>query len=67
MHDAGHTMMISDIATSSWLIDFCHKAILIALRLEKSFNPINTGLFYLVIVLGGSPPSIKFDPDILEL
>ena len=27
MQDAGHTMMISDIATSSWLIDFCHKAI----------------------------------------
>ena len=22
-----HTMMISDIATSAWLIDFCHKAI----------------------------------------
>ena len=27
MHDAGHTMRISDIATSAWLIDFCHKAI----------------------------------------
>ena len=27
MHDAAHTMMISDIATSAWLIDFCHKAI----------------------------------------
>ena len=27
MHDAVHTMMISDIATSAWLIDFCHKAI----------------------------------------
>ena len=26
MHDAVHTMMISDIATSTWLIDFCHKA-----------------------------------------
>ena len=26
MHDAAHTMMISDIATSAWLIDFCHKA-----------------------------------------
>ena len=37
MHDAAHTMMISDIATSAWLIDFCHKAY-IALRLEKSFK-----------------------------
>ena len=27
MHDAAHTVMISDIATSAWLIDFCHKAI----------------------------------------
>ena len=27
MHDTAHTMMISDIATSAWLIDFCHKAI----------------------------------------
>ena len=27
MHDAAHTMSISDIATSVWLIDFCHKAI----------------------------------------
>ena len=27
MRDAAHTMMISDIATSAWLIDFCHKAI----------------------------------------
>ena len=27
MHDAVYTMMISDIATSAWLIDFCHKAI----------------------------------------
>ena len=27
MHNAAHTMMISDIATSAWLIDFCHKAI----------------------------------------
>ena len=27
MHDAAHTMMISDIATSAWLIDFYHKAI----------------------------------------
>ena len=36
MHDAVHTMMISDIATSAWLIDFCHKAA--ALRLEKSFK-----------------------------
>ena len=27
MHDSAHTMMISDIATSAWLIDFCHKAI----------------------------------------
>ena len=23
MHDAAHTVMISDIATSAWLIDFC--------------------------------------------
>ena len=27
MHDAVHTVMISVIATSAWLIDFCHKAI----------------------------------------
>ena len=27
MHDAVHTMMISDITTSAWLIDFCHKAV----------------------------------------
>ena len=27
MHDAAHTMMISDITTSAWLIDFCHRAI----------------------------------------
>ena len=27
MHDAVHTMMISDITTIAWLIDFCHKAI----------------------------------------
>ena len=32
MHDAAHTMMISDIATNAWLIDFCHKAI------KKSFK-----------------------------
>ena len=38
MHDAVHTMTISDIAISAWLIDFCHKAIFIALRLEKSFK-----------------------------
>ena len=32
------------------------------------FNPISTGLFYLVVAREGSfpPPSIKFDPDILE-
>ena len=36
MHDAAHNMMISDIATSAWLTDFCHKAI--ALRLEKLFK-----------------------------
>ena len=32
------------------------------------FNPISTGLFYLVVALGGgySPPSMTFDPDILE-
>ena len=34
MHDAVNTMMILDISTSAWLIDFCHKA----LRLEKSFK-----------------------------
>ena len=27
MHDSFHTMMISDITTSAWLIDFCHKVI----------------------------------------
>ena len=33
------------------------------------FNPMSTGLFYLVTALGGGgvpPPLIKFDPDILE-
>ena len=33
-----------------------------------ALNPISTGLFYLVVALGGvfsTPPSIKFDPDIL--
>ena len=30
-------------------------------------NPISTGLFYLVVALGGPhPTSIKFDPEILE-
>ena len=38
MYDAVHTKMISDIATSAWLIDFSHKAIERALRLEKSFK-----------------------------
>ena len=33
MHDTAHNMMISDIATSAWLIDFCYKALRsIALR-----------------------------------
>ena len=34
----------------------------------QDFNPISTGLFYLVVALGGGgpPPSIKFDPDILK-
>ena len=27
MHNAVHTMMISDITTSAWLIDFCHMAV----------------------------------------
>ena len=27
MHGAVHMIMISDVATSAWLIDFCHKAI----------------------------------------
>ena len=27
MHNAAHTMKLSDITTSAWLIDFCHKAI----------------------------------------
>ena len=35
MHDAAHLMMILDIATSAWLIDFCHY---IALQLDKSFK-----------------------------
>ena len=39
MQDAAHTMMISNIATSAWLIYFCHNAITYtALRLEKSFK-----------------------------
>ena len=42
-----------------------HPALLIAYILV---NPISTGLFYLVVALGGlfSTPSIQFDPDILE-
>ena len=38
----------------------------------KQFNPMSTGLFYLVVALGGGGggegfhPSIKFAPDILE-
>ena len=38
-------------------------------RFLAFFNPISTGLFYLVVALGGggdSSPSIKFDTDILE-
>ena len=31
-HITAHITMILDIATSAWLIDFCH------LRLEKSFK-----------------------------
>ena len=27
MHDAAHIMMILDIATRAWFLDFCHKAI----------------------------------------
>ena len=27
MQDAAHIMMILDIATNVWFIDFCHKAI----------------------------------------
>ena len=38
MHDAAHIMMIVDIATSVWLIDFCHIQGYIALKLEKSFK-----------------------------
>ena len=40
-HEWPHTMTISDIATSAWLIDFCHKAIISynrVLSLEKSFR-----------------------------
>ena len=32
MHNAAHNMIISDIATSSWLIDFFHR--------EKSFKEL---------------------------
>ena len=43
-------------------------AILLTNKWWKTFsNPISTRLFYLVVALGGvPPPSIKFDPDILE-
>ena len=37
MHDAAHTMMISDIATSAW-VDRRLSQDYIALRLEKSFK-----------------------------
>ena len=37
MHDAAHTMMISDIATNAWLIDFCHKAIKPFIKSFKKF------------------------------
>ena len=36
--NAVHITMILDIATSAWLIDFCHKAKYVALRLDKLFN-----------------------------
>ena len=35
MHDAVHIMMILDITMRPWLTDICHKAIKIALWLEK--------------------------------
>ena len=38
-------------------------------HLRSFFDPISTGLFYLVVALGGgggSTPFIKFDPDILK-
>ena len=38
MQDAVHNMMISDIATSAWLIDRLLSQGYIALRLEKSFK-----------------------------
>ena len=42
MHNAAHTMMISYIATSAWLIDFCHKATVYSLKLKawKVFQEI---------------------------
>ena len=34
---------------------------------KLKMNPTGTGLFYLVVAWGSfPPPSIKFDPDILE-
>ena len=46
-----------------------HLQLLFADNNCQFLNPISTGLFYLVVALkgrGGSTPSIKFDPDILE-
>ena len=36
MHDAAHTVMVSDIATSAGWIDLCHKATLLPKCIEIS-------------------------------
>ena len=49
-------------STNQNLLEFTDSSFLLSL------NPISTGLFFLVVAVGGSipPRSIKFDPDILE-
>ena len=47
MHDAAHTMMISDIATK-WLVDRLLSQGYIALRLEKSFKKFYGRYQYLI-------------------
>ena len=44
MHDTAHIMIVLDIATSAWLIDFFHKG----LRIEQSFKKFDGTYQYLV-------------------
>ena len=46
MHDASHITVISNVATSAWLIDCCHKDA--AFQLEKSFKKFHRKYQYLI-------------------